>query len=402
MLTCCCSISDEIEQHVALAFHRLLIAGLHVEAEEGLGVRGAEVEPPVAKVDGEAVEVVYLCFFVCGEVVFDPLHRFFLVLYLGVDLPRADVGVDGGEEFGDGSLLPSDEFGDGQHGDDARVGEVVVPEVEVGGVFSAEGRVVLSHLWLDDGVARLGPYGLPALALDELGEGLRANRAVQYGRARLFLQHVLRYEGGRQVTRDGRTFLVDNEAAVGVAIEGYPEVGTLCDHALLEFPDVLGFDRVGWMVGEGAVELEVHRYVLEREVLEDRWDHLACHAVSRVDHDLQPPQALRLDKAQAMFRIVYGDVGLLHGTRVFRGVGEIPGDDEVADLAEPRVSREGDGFLPTELEAVVIFGVVRGCYHGPAGLLEVPYGEVQRIGRDQSKVEDVCSRFRNPLYKGLL
>src|SRR5215213_7326613 len=269
-------------------------------------------------------------------------------------------------------------------------------------MLPAEGRVVLSHLRLDNGVARLGPYGLPALALNELGEGLRANRTVQYGRARLFLQHVLRYEGGRQVTRDGRTFLVDNEAAVGVAIEGYPEVGTLCDHALLEFPDVLGFDRVGWMVGEGAVELEVHRYVLEREVLEDRWDHLACHAVSRVDHDLQPPQALRLYKAQTMFRIVYGDVGLLHGTGVFRGVGELPGDDEVTDLAEPRVSREGDGFLPAELETVVVFGVVGGRYHGPSGLLEVSYGEVERICRDQPKVEDVCSRLGNPLYKCLL
>src|SRR5829696_105428 len=103
-----------------------------------------------------------------------------------------------------------------------------------------------------------------------------------------------------------------------------------------------------------------------------------------------------------MFRIVHGDVGLLHRTRVFRRVGEIPGDYEIADLAESRVSREGDGFFPAELEAVVIFWVVRGCYHGPAGLLEVPYGEVERIGRDQPKVEDVCSRLGNPLYKGLL
>src|ERR671912_1719486 len=182
---------------------------------------------------------------------------------------------------------------------------------------------MLSHLRLDDGVARLGPYGLPALALDELGEGFRADRAVEYGRPRLLLQHVLRYEGGGQVARDGRALLIDNEAPVGVAVEGYPEVSTLCDHALLELSDVLGFDGIRWMVGEGAVELEVHRYVLEREVLEDGWDHLASHAVSRVDHDLQRPQALRLYKAQAMSRIVYGDVGLLNGTRVFRGAGEI-------------------------------------------------------------------------------
>src|SRR5687767_3058520 len=102
---------------------------------------------------------------------------------------------------------------------------------------------MLSHLRLDDGMACLRPNGLSALALDELGKGLRADRAVEYGRARLLLERVLRYEGGRQVARDGRALLVDNEAPVGVAVEGYPEVSTLCHHALLKFPDVLGFDR---------------------------------------------------------------------------------------------------------------------------------------------------------------
>src|ERR671913_2069920 len=201
-------------------------------------------------------------------------------------------------------------------------------------MLPAESRVVLPHQRLDDGVACPGPYGLPALALDELGEGLRADRAVQYGRARLLLEHVLRYESGRQVARDGHALLVDNEAPIGVTVEGYPEISTLCDHALLEFPDVLGFDGVRWMVGEGAVELEVHRYVLEREVLEDGWDHLAGHAVARVDHDLQRPQALRLYKAQAMFRIIFCDVSLLHRTRIFRGAAEITRDDEVTNLAE--------------------------------------------------------------------
>src|ERR671920_529712 len=265
------------------------------------------------------------------------LHRL-LVFDFRVDLTGADVRVDGGEEPGDGLFLAADELGYGQHGDDARVCEVVVPEVEVGRVLPAEGRVMFSHLRLDDGVARLGPYGLPAFTLDEFGERFRADRAVQYGRPRFLLQHVLGYEGGSQVARDGCALLVDNEAPVGVAVEGYPEISTLCDHALLELPDVLGFDGIRWMFGEGAVELEVHRYVLEREVLEDGWDHLARHAVAGVDHDLQRPQALSLYKAQAMFRIVYGDIGLLHGTRVLCGVGELSRDDEVTDLAQPRVS----------------------------------------------------------------
>src|SRR5829696_626453 len=183
---------------------------------------------------------------------------------------------------------------------------------------------MLSHLRLDYGVARFCPYCLAALALDELGEGLRADGAVKYRRARLFLEHVLRYEGGRQVARDGRALLVDNEAAVCVAVEGNPEIRTLSDDAFLKLFDVLGLDRVRWMVGEGAVELEVHRYVLEREVLEDGWDHLACHTVAGVDHDLQRPQNLRVYIAQAMFRVIYGDVGLLHRPWILRGIGEVP------------------------------------------------------------------------------
>ena len=52
---------NQAQQLVAVALHRLPVAGLHVEAEEGFGVGGAEVEPPVAEVHGKAVEVVYLC-----------------------------------------------------------------------------------------------------------------------------------------------------------------------------------------------------------------------------------------------------------------------------------------------------------------------------------------------------
>src|SRR5215212_6089753 len=192
---------------------------------------------------------------------------------------------------------------------------------------------MLSHLGLDDGVAGFCPYRLAALALDELGEGLRADGAVEYGRTGLLLLHVLRYEGGRQVARDGRALLVDDEAAVCVTVEGDPEVGPLCDHAFLELFDVFGLDGVRRVVGEGAVELEVHRHVLEREVLEDGRDHLTGHAIAGVDHDLQRPQALRVYKAQAMFRVIYGYVGLLHRTRVFRRIGEVSRDDEVTDLA---------------------------------------------------------------------
>src|ERR687898_2870082 len=107
------SASDEAEQLVASVLHRFTVVGLHVQAEERLGVGRAEVEPPVAQVDSEAVEVVYLYDFLLGVVVLDVLERSGLVFYFGVDLTRADVGVDGGEEGGDGLTLAADELGDG-------------------------------------------------------------------------------------------------------------------------------------------------------------------------------------------------------------------------------------------------------------------------------------------------
>src|SRR5215210_3990238 len=86
----------ELEQFVAVLLHGLAVAGLDVEAEEGLGVRGTEVEPPVPVVDGEAVEVVDLRVVVLRVVLLHLLQRRFLVLDLAVDLPGADVVVYGG------------------------------------------------------------------------------------------------------------------------------------------------------------------------------------------------------------------------------------------------------------------------------------------------------------------
>src|SRR5215204_89592 len=156
------------------------------------------------------------------------------------------------------------------------------------------------------------------------------------------------------------------------------------------------------MVGEGAVELEVHRHVLEGEALEDGRDHLAGHAVARVDDYPERPQTLRVDEAEAVFGVVFGYVGLFNGTWIFRRVRKVSPDDEVKDLAQTSVAREGDSFVAAELEAVVVFGVVRGGDHGTAGFPEVPYGEVQRVGRDEPEVEHVGPSLRYPLNKRLL
>src|SRR5258707_532766 len=49
--------ADECEHLVALCLHQLLRARLQVEAEQRLGVRGADVQMPVGGLDREPVEV---------------------------------------------------------------------------------------------------------------------------------------------------------------------------------------------------------------------------------------------------------------------------------------------------------------------------------------------------------
>src|SRR5215204_5467387 len=156
------------------------------------------------------------------------------------------------------------------------------------------------------------------------------------------------------------------------------------------------------MVGEGAVELEVHRHVLEGEALEDGRDHLAGHAVASVDDYLERPQILRVDEAEAVFGVVFCYVGLFDGARVLRCGRKVSPDDEVEDFAQASVAGEGDGVFAAELEAVVVFGVVRGGDHGAAGFSEVPHGEVQGVGRDELEVEHVGPSLRYAFNERLL
>ena len=106
------------------------------------------------------------------------------------------------------------------------------------------------------------------------------------------------------VSVDGETarpLLVDDEAAVGVAVEGQADVGPLGDDPRLEVDQVLRLDRVGLVVGEGAVELEVHRHELDRSVpsrVEDRRRGVAGHAVAGVDDDLEPAARDRRQREQ--------------------------------------------------------------------------------------------------------
>ena len=100
----------------------------------------------------------------------------------------------------------------------------------------------------------------------------------------------------------GAAQLVDDEAAIGVAVEGEAEVGAVLDDRLLQVDEVGRLERVRLVVGEGAVELEVERHDLERQggeargVAEHGGNGEPAHAVAGVDDDLERADGAQVDE----------------------------------------------------------------------------------------------------------
>ena len=94
--------------------------------------------------------------------------------------------------------------------------------------------------------------------------------------------------------RDGLALFVDDEAAVGVAVEGQADVRAVLDDGGLQVAQVFRLQRVGRVVREGSVQLEVQRDDLEGKlgqqgVAEHRRGGEAGHAVAGIHHHLQRP-----------------------------------------------------------------------------------------------------------------
>lgn len=173
-------------------------------------------------------------------------------------------------------------------GEHARICVPEVAEVVVRRVLAAEDRAVCGHLRLDEGVADPGAdRGAAVFAYDlrdrEGGDQVVDDRAP----AAVAGQFPGRDQGGDRRRGDARASLVHDEAAVRVAVEGQAEVGALGHHPGLEVDDVRGVERVGLVVRERAVQLEVHRDQFEPQACEDRRDRVAAHAVAGVHDHLE-------------------------------------------------------------------------------------------------------------------
>jgi hypothetical protein len=172
----------------------------------------------------------------------------------------------------------------------------------------------------------------------------------------------------------GFAAFVDDEAAVGVTVEGQSDVGVVLYDRLLEVAEVLRLEWIGLVVRKGAVELEVERHDIEGQRVEtggraeDRRDGVPAHSVPGVDDDLERPVRAEIDQRAKEPRVVRERVALrdraggpLGGGHAVRPV-ESP-LREIADLGQAAVLADRSGAGAAELDPVVLRGVVARGEH---------------------------------------
>ena len=134
---------------------------------------------------------------------------------------------------------------------------------------------------------------------DRLGHGTAGADVVDHGRSRLSLEDGSSEERGHEVARHELARVVDEEAAVGVAVERNPEIGAFLFRLADDELAILGKKRIGLVVGERPVGLEEAAGDGElRQAVEHRREHHSRHAVCRVHHHAQRPDRIDLDEGE--------------------------------------------------------------------------------------------------------
>src|SRR5258708_29872189 len=158
--------TNELYQLITLLFHQRACLRLYVQAQQRLRVGGGHIEPPVAIVDRDTIEVIdRAC--ILTEMLLNGFQLALDIVDMGVDLPTADPRIQRLDQFGERLVFHREQFQDEQEGDQARIGEPVVAEVEMPGMFAAEDGIVLAHLCFDIGMPYARAVGLPPVPLNQ-------------------------------------------------------------------------------------------------------------------------------------------------------------------------------------------------------------------------------------------
>ena len=207
-------------------------------------------------------------------------------------------------------------------------------------MLPAEHRTGFGHRGLDEGVTDAGDHRHSPFS------------AMISGTARevMIVNHrsagdTLQFLGGDQSRQrrgvDQFTTLVDHETPVSVAVEGQTDVGPVLFHRCLQIDQVLRIDRVGLVVGEVPIELEVQLDHLGGQLREDHWRSEPRHAVAGIDHHLEPTLQRR-HQAQQIVGVLLEHLAL--GDAAARAViAGYPAHDHVRNVCQSTVLSDRRG-----------------------------------------------------------
>ena len=241
---------------------------------------------------------------------------------------------------------------------------------------------------------------LAAVLADDVLHGIARADVVENRRAGTLHQERFGEQCRHEIPGDELAGAVDEEAAIGITIPGDADVGLLLHHALDDVAAILFDERVGLVVGEGAIHVEAERrQLLDGEPLEQPGRHESGHAAAAVEHDIERLDGLLVDEGHHVRDVVLQD--FLAGQRSLRGGWrrQRAVADHVADLADAGVAAQWKRLAPDHLDPVVLLRIVRRRdLH--AAVVAVPGdGEVHHVGRNHPVVDDVAPCSRAPSMK---
>ena len=262
--------------------------------------------------------------------------------------------------------------------------------------FTGEAGVGIAHLLLDEGVPHAAHQGRAAVLLDHLFDRPAAAQVIE-DVALLAGQHVLGDQGRDHIhCHDGAVF-IDKPHAVGIAVKRHTEiVRAFTDHRLQRH-ERLRLERIGLVVGEGAVQLLEDRIDLDQAIQHACLDR--AHRVGHISRNLDRPRDLGM--RPDVRRVFSGDVVLADGA------GGRGGRIERLLVADPLDIHDAGGAADRHrlgarhLDAVPFARIVGGRDHHPAIGLEAAAPEIGHGCGGQSEIDHIGALHDGAVRKGL-
>ncbi|SAB61585.1 Uncharacterised protein [Enterobacter hormaechei] len=273
-----------------------------------------------------------------------------------------------------------------------------ITEIVVGAHLAAVDGVFLTHTLFDKRVAGFGHHRLAARGLHHVDGVPGKTRIVNDFRPRVFLEERFRQQANDVVAFDKLPFLVEQEAAVEIAVKGDTHIGAVLNHRVAGVVAALRQQRVRNTVREVAVRRVVHfdeghRHVQCLKAGFKCIDNRACRAVAGVNHQLQRFEVRHVDVAQQVVDVLFLQVNLLIAAASgFIHRREVVGLGQTLHVAQAGVAADRTRALAHQLHAVVVHRIMTGRHFDTAVHAQVEGGKIDLFGTGKTNVQHVDAR----------